>query len=145
MLPLVRAIASDLAQLSQNVFDRRQRLDCLTSGRDMAENGVYGEELVQIRGELERQTARVQEYVDELRELGVQPKNGPEGLVDLVDFPSELDGRTVFLCWRLGEPEVLHWHEIDGGFDNRQSLEASPASRSLVDPGSGCDLESPDI
>ena len=45
----------------------------------------------------------------------------PEGLVD---FPSRLDGRTVFLCWRLGEPEVLHWHELDAGFAGRQPLVA---------------------
>ena len=62
----------------------------------------------------------LQEFVNELRQLGVEPK-GPGGLVD---FPAELDGRQVYLCWKLGESEVLHWHEIDAGFEDRQPLTA---------------------
>ena len=40
----------------------------------------------------------------------------------LVDFPGERDGRRVWLCWRLGEDAVAHWHEIDTGFIGRQPL-----------------------
>ena len=64
---------------------------------------------------------RLQEFVDELRDLGVEPKNGPDGLID---FPSMMDGRLVYLCWKLGEPEVQHWHELDAGFAGRHSLMA---------------------
>jgi len=59
------------------------------------------------------------------RHLGVEPKNGPEGLVD---FPAVLDGRPVYLCWKLGEPEVLHWHDLDAGFRGRQPLTAGSAA-----------------
>ena len=40
----------------------------------------------------------------------------------LIDFPCRMDGREVYLCWRLGEPEVGHWHELDAGFAGRQKL-----------------------
>jgi len=40
----------------------------------------------------------------------------------LVDFPGEVDGRRVFLCWRLGEPSVGHYHEEHGGFSGRKPL-----------------------
>lgn len=40
----------------------------------------------------------------------------------LIDFPSELDGRPVFLCWRLGEDEVGHWHDVEAGFLGRKPL-----------------------
>ena len=40
----------------------------------------------------------------------------------LVDFPSEMNGRHVLLCWRLGEPEVQFWHEVDAGYAGRQPL-----------------------
>ncbi len=65
------------------------------------------------------------EYVEELRALGVEPKSGPEGLVD---FPSLMDERVVFLCWKLGENEVTNWHELDAGFRGRQSLVAGTVS-----------------
>ncbi|MEE9217813.1 MAG: DUF2203 domain-containing protein [Acidobacteriota bacterium] len=41
----------------------------------------------------------------------------------LVDFPARLEGRDVFLCWRLGEETISHWHEIDGGFRGRRRIE----------------------
>jgi hypothetical protein len=28
----------------------------------------------------------------------------------------------VYLCWKLGEDRVEHWHELDTGFSGRQSL-----------------------
>jgi hypothetical protein len=35
-----------------------------------------------------------------------------------------MDHREVYLCWRLGEPEVMYWHELDAGFAGRQPLGA---------------------
>ena len=113
MLPLVRAITSDLAALAKDVVERRHRLALLTSGRDLKPGDPYSDELAQMESELERDASRLQEYVDELRELGVEPKGAVEGLVD---FPCRLEGRVVLLCWKLGEPEVLYWHDLDSGF-----------------------------
>ena len=120
-LPLVRAITSDLATLAKDVVERRHRLALLTSGRDLKPGDPYSDELAQMEAELERDAIRLQGYVDELRELGVEPKGAVEGLVD---FPCQLDGRIVLLCWKLGEPEVLFWHDLDSGFGGRQPLTA---------------------
>jgi len=125
MLPLVRAITTDLSNLARDVMERRHRLALLTAGRELRAGDPYSDELAQMEGELERDAGRLQDYVDELRELGVEPKGALEGLVD---FPCELDGRVVFLCWKLGEPEVLHWHDLDAGFAGRQPLTAGSVS-----------------
>ncbi|MGA7731570.1 MAG: DUF2203 domain-containing protein [Chloroflexia bacterium] len=37
----------------------------------------------------------------------------------LVDFMALREGREVYLCWRLGEPEVGYWHELSTGFSGR--------------------------
>src|SRR5436853_2892513 len=81
MLPLVRAIVKDLAELSRDVIDRRERLAHLLSARNGQSTDVYGEELTQIEEELEKDGRRLRDYVEELLKLGVEPKNGPEGLV----------------------------------------------------------------
>src|SRR5580698_5150002 len=71
-LPLVRAIVKDLAELSREVIERRERLTVLQTGRDRNARGdLYGQELEQIEQEIEKDTERLQEYVDELRQLGV--------------------------------------------------------------------------
>ena len=125
-LPLVRAIVGDLAALSRDVAERRERMAHLLAGRDEVEaDDLYSEELVQIEQELDKDAERLAGFVQELRELGVEPKNPAEGLVD---FPSMMDGRVVYLCWKLGEAEVLYWHEIDTGFSGRQSLTAESLS-----------------
>jgi hypothetical protein len=73
--------------------------------------------------ELERQALALARELDgyqrELEDLGIQLKDRRLGLVD---FPSEMGGRPVLLCWRLGEPEVQFWHEVDAGFAGRQPL-----------------------
>jgi hypothetical protein len=120
-LPLVRAITADLVQLSKEVIERRERLALLMGGRTSEPHDLYSQELAQIHEELEKDSQQLQIYVDELRALGVEPKSGLDGLVD---FPAKMDGRLVYLCWKLGEPEVLHWHELDAGFRGRQSLTA---------------------
>jgi hypothetical protein len=40
----------------------------------------------------------------------------------LVDFPGELEGERVWLCWRVGEERVAHWHALDSGFAGRRPL-----------------------
>jgi hypothetical protein len=40
----------------------------------------------------------------------------------LVDFPSMLDGREVYLCWEEGEDEIGYWHDPDAGFAGRRPL-----------------------
>ena len=137
-LPLVRAIMQDLAGLSQELVERRQRLDHLLGGRETEEGDPYGEELAQIQEELEREITKLQEYVNELRVLGVEPKNGPDGLIDLVDFPAEIEGRRVYLCWRLGEPEVSFWHDIETGFTGREAIPTAGAAD--AGPGTAGDL-----
>lgn len=45
----------------------------------------------------------------------------------LVDFYALRGDRLVFLCWQLGESEVLHWHSLEGGFGGRQRIDRSEA------------------
>ena len=58
-------------------------------------------------------------HVEHLAELGILLRDPETGLVD---FPGELDGRPVYLCWRLGETRVGHWHDLESGFAGRRPL-----------------------
>ena len=44
----------------------------------------------------------------------------------LVDFYTMARDRVVCLCWRLGEPEISHWHTTDEGFSGRRPLAELP-------------------
>lgn len=118
-LPLVRAIVRDIAELANELRERHERLNHLRPRERGGRSEAHQEELLQAEAEFERGQGRMQEYETELKQLGVELKDYFTGLID---FPCWLNGREVYLCWRLGEPEVGHWHEIDAGFAGRQKL-----------------------
>jgi hypothetical protein len=41
----------------------------------------------------------------------------------LLDFACEVEGRTVLLCWKLGETGITHWHGTDEGFAGRKPID----------------------
>lgn len=133
-LPLVRAIVSDIVQQAANLADRSDRLARIRKLRgEPQEDDPYHEEIVEIEEQLKKNASTLQEFVDELRELGVEFKDHRRGLVD---FPAVIDGRDVYLCWQLGEEELAYWHEVDAGFEGRQSLlEKSVTSEEPTDQG----------
>ena len=61
--------------------------------------------------------------VEDITSCGCHLKDLDSGLVD---FPTLWEGREVYLCWKLGEPHVGYWHEIEAGFAGRRSLEIAP-------------------
>ena len=62
----------------------------------------------------------IQLGISQLAEWNIQLKDLQRGLVD---FPARREGRTVFLCWELGEPEVAFWHETTTGFSGRLPID----------------------
>ena len=118
MLPLVRQIIRDITELAGELRRRQEHL----AGLDPR---TAEDERLRAEAEFERGRERMEELVGELRQLGVELKDFFAGLVD---FPCWMDGRVVYLCWKQGEPEVAHWHEVDAGFAGRQKLlqEARP-------------------
>ncbi len=120
-LPLVSAIVADLAPLWEEVTGMRTRIQYLVENRDVEEGNPYSDELTAMQEKLARDSQRVEGYIDELRQLGVEFK----GRHGHVGFPTMLDGRLVYLSWQFGEPEVSHWIDLDAEFADRQSLLAS--------------------
>lgn len=75
--------------------------------------------LQQKRQRAETLVAQLNEGLERFTGWGVEVKGVDEGLAD---FPSERDGRVVYLCWRLGEDHIAWWHDIEAGFAGRQPL-----------------------
>jgi len=121
-LPLVSAIVRDIVELYHDVHERRERLVGIRKTPRVPNRGTsnaYSEELEQIERELDLDIERLDGYVAELNELGVELK---DPVLGLVDFPTVIDDREAYLCWRLGESEIIFWHEVGAGFAGRQSL-----------------------
>jgi hypothetical protein len=83
--------------------------------RDHPDHGLSG----RLEAESRNLTRRLDECVSALRAEGIEVKQLERGLVD---FYGLLDGELVLLCWRVDEPEVGHYHALEGGFAGRRPL-----------------------
>lgn len=118
-LPLVRRIVEDVVQSHRRWREKILEFDLITSANPAGEKRDRAEALEHEAQQLSRE---IDGFQAELEALGIQLKDRRLGLVD---FPSDLNGRVVLLCWRLGEPEVRFWHEVDAGYAGRQPLAPS--------------------
>lgn len=116
MLPLVRRIVEDIVQDYARWREQVGVLEVVAAGR---RGDSPPDEAQKVEQDTQRLASDIEKYVQELRKLGVDFKGFEEGLVD---FPSHIDGRPVYLCWKLGEESVEHWHSVDAGFAGRQKL-----------------------
>lgn len=76
--------------------------------------------LARKKAEREKTMQRVKDAMAEIDATGVQVKDLDIGLLD---FPCEVDGRTILLCWKLGEDSITHWHGITEGFAGRKPID----------------------
>ena len=79
-------------------------------------------EVLRVRPDLADQVQVLEGLVEEIEQLGCQFKGLDLGLVD---FPAEVDGTIVLLCWQYGEKQIAYWHRADEGFANRRTLGAA--------------------
>ncbi len=116
-LPLVSRIVEDLVRGHRMWEDKVREFELATVGSTPDRPDAIAELL---QAEAQRLAIDIEGYIAELNNLGVVCKGMGTGLVD---FRGQIDGRDVFYCWKLGEPGVLYWHEIDAGFVGRQRLQ----------------------
>ena len=65
--------------------------------------------------------ARLDELMETVQQTGAELK----GFAPLlVDFPSEMDGVPVLLCWLEGDRELGWYHRLDTGFAGRRRIPA---------------------
>jgi hypothetical protein len=116
-LPLVRRIVQDIVDEYAEWKGALGRYEAVAA-RDRGDLGE-SEEAAALRTEVDEIAQRINEFIDELKQIGCVLKGFDDGLVD---FHSTHDDRDIFLCWKLGETEVSHWHEIGAGLAGRRPV-----------------------
>src|ERR1700747_291312 len=104
---LMESVDAEFQEISHRVF--------LSGG--MSLNVVH---LARRKAEREKAIQRVKDAMAEIDAIGVQVKDLDIGLLD---FPCEVDGEIILLCWKLGEGEITHWHGVSEGFAGRKRID----------------------
>jgi hypothetical protein len=104
----------------------KREVDAIRGDLEHAAGKSSGNGHVKDERPLADKRRRAEALVEELNtrlqrfnEWGIELKGLDDGLVD---FPSERDGRPMYLCWRMGEDRIEWWHDLDSGFAGRQPL-----------------------
>jgi hypothetical protein len=58
--------------------------------------------------------------MERIENMGVLVKDLDVGLVD---FPTLFQGEEVYLCWRMDENDIDHWHGVNEGFAGRKPID----------------------
>ena len=80
-------------------------------------------QILELRPQLHPLVEELETLVSDIEACGGQMKGLDLGLVD---FPAEIDGEIVLLCWQFGEKEVSYYHSLEGGFSGRKPLSSKP-------------------
>jgi hypothetical protein len=103
-LPLVRRVVADLIERGREIRRLAPR---------QAEDDIRVRVAV-LEGE-------IRALAEELERIGCSYKDwGFEA--GLVDFPSEIEGERVLLCWRSDEDSVAWYHTPEAGFAGRTPI-----------------------
>ncbi len=119
-LPLVRKIVADVQRVYEEWREAVASYELVAAGAKA--DGPESEALEQLRTDVARYAEQMAGLIDEVQEIGCELKDVRLGLVD---FYALLDDRLVYLCWRMDEQSITHWHELDAGFGGRQPIDQS--------------------
>ena len=76
--------------------------------------------LARRKAERTKAEQRAKDAIAEIDSIGVQVKDLDIGLLD---FPCEVEGQVILLCWKLGEKSITHWHGTQEGFAGRKPID----------------------
>ncbi len=121
------ALAMQRVQQAAMALQRAAHEYAVAQGRSTAE--VSPHELSRARPEVRAVIETLDGAIEEIQDLGVEVKDLRLGLCD---FPSEMQGEIVYLCWQTGEAEIGFWHATDEGFAGRRPLPGVTRSTPLL-------------
>jgi hypothetical protein len=119
-LPLLRRILTDLRAEYRVWQDAGAEYELLAAGA-RADRGET-DELLAARRAMTESADRISGFLDEIAAIGCLFKGFDAGLVD---FYTLREDRLVFLCWRVDEDHITHWHDVESGYAGRQPVDST--------------------
>lgn len=130
LLPVLESLLRT-AMAAQKIIDEAEAEQQALQHRVFLNGGMFLDVVPLARRKAERAKAeqRAKDALSEIDSIGVQVKDLGIGLLD---FPCEVDGQTILLCWKLGEKSITHWHGVQEGFAGRKPIDQRIAKAKRV-------------
>jgi hypothetical protein len=108
-----------MSRMQRRAAELRRGIEALARECGQSPDDLNTSDILTQRPGLRPVVDELEELVAEIEECGGQFKGLDLGLVD---FPAELNGEIVLLCWQFGEKEIAYWHTVENGFAGREPL-----------------------
>jgi hypothetical protein len=112
LLPTIEPLMADLLARRAKAVRLYSQLKPALNEHGGDVGGALATEMAHDFGKIETLITRIQTYGCVVKDMNI----------GLLDFLAERDGREVYLCWRYGEPQISHYHDLHTGFNSRQRL-----------------------
>jgi hypothetical protein len=110
-LPLVKKIVNDILSAGSSI-------------KVLYDEGAPDNDVEQVASEID-------DLLSELKVIGCEYKDFSFN-IGLIDFPSVIDDRDVYLCWKSDEPSLKYYHGIHEGFAGRKLIPAYLLEETIV-------------
>ena len=123
VLPLVRSIVRDVVEEFQCLREAGREQRALEA-QPITDPGER-RRLRRLKADVGDASARIESYLRELEDMGIELRDLESGLVD---FPTIVNGEPAYYCWKPGDEDIRWWHAATQGFaDRRPVAHGSPA------------------
>jgi hypothetical protein len=121
LLPVLESLLRSAISGKQIMEEVEAEMQALNH-RIFLNGGTHVDVVSVARRKAERVKAeqRAKDALAEIDSIGVQVKDLNIGLLD---FPCEVEGEVVLLCWKMGESAITHWHSTSEGFAGRRPID----------------------
>ena len=99
----------------------QQQIELMSMMQHRSGNGAasHDQEIEDSQKIMDDIAQQLRQDLQEITDRGIKVRDIVQGLVD---FPSQRECETIFLCWLRGEPQIDFWHGTDEGFGSRKPL-----------------------
>jgi len=129
-LPLVKRVVGDIVKTHALAMKLQHDVERQSTGKQPPKQPQQQPPTAaSLQDQLDSCMNKLEDFVDELSEIGCELKDYQMGLID---FVGRHEGRDVYLCWKLGEERITHWHDVDAGFAGRHPIDNTMLSETIA-------------
>ena len=114
-----------LPQIEEHIIEAHKLLDALrlllSVELDFEDEFLSHAKNIRYTKEYHKIYLTIYTHLDAIISHGCYVKDIEQGLVDF--YSKTKQGKEIFLCWKIGEKSIQHWHSLETGFSERKGIE----------------------
>lgn len=127
LIPELERIIAYLRKIDGEIQEKDWRLKQAKVEAHRRDDKIDTYTFLKDEAELDFLRILAQAQFDRVREMGGEVKGGY-----LVDFPAQIEGKEVLLCWKPGEPSVGWYHGLYEGMMGRKPIPGASEQESEI-------------